>query len=935
MPKFLIPLGVLTVFALLGLGAWSMLDASADVLESSTGPRATTNTESPTDVSSADNAPQVPRMTAMPPQRKSFRAAPDEIIGRVFNAANELLAGARVSLTPVAPLPAQYFSGTTLRCVTNTDGEFRCKTIENAHYAVVAEAASHQPRLIKSVSSGSVVDIELLAGAVLDVKVLDLADDSPLAGVEVQITRGTELPPAKATTAADGLLHFDELVPGSFEGSLFATMHLDLLRVPVVITSTAQEVHCWRLGRGKQVRGVIRSARGAQPIRGALVAEGRKRARSDDDGRYVLQGLPAHGISIEVHADSWQTASDYVDLAGSRVFATRDFTLQPSGVIAGVVLDPAGNPVQGARVAPLQCHGDSYVYNLDDSGLRTATTGVDGRFVVSGFQPREAKTYAVRAECDGWPPLISDVFALEELNPRVDIVMRLSQSVVVIQGTVVDETDQGIGGVLVIAESSPSGAAKLLPPVCTRTNADGTYSFKDIPDGVLTMEAIASGFLRGRSVVEVVGGEISGKAPKLKLRKGQVVRGVVTDSAGAPVNQAQMQIRGSSSREQTTSAVDGSFSMLVVGAPPWSVSATAPHYEQYNEAKTFPDAENLVKITLKPATMIRVAVRERGNSRPLDSFSLKAIDADSTQSAQRKSENRSRFGRSLEPVEMVVRAGEQIILAHADGFLPSELRVDVPAGTIKDLGMMELDRGVTLDGVVHLANGSPIAEARLLARGILQGIPEDSYRELGQSGNDGWVQSSGLRPGVYDLVIETEVAPLLALNNFRLDAESGSNLDLLVTPETHLILSALRDHPPSKGARENSGNWIKELSVGSFEFNSEFFQSRPGSRLIDNSQTNVNYSITAQAGTVIGFVQGTTDPVHGRLWHAKPQLVRRGRGADLRAAFSRLPKGTYTVELKLGERVLAQHTITLKGEQIVQHQFDVRTKPPAPAPVGR
>lgn len=945
MSKTFVAFACLAALALLGVGAWTMLEEapSTDALLSGQDASAATMQGQPI-AEENRNQPDASQMSAVALRREELRAAKDEIAGRVYSSEGALIADAKVTLTAVPPHVSQNYLFAPFECSTNADGVFRAKTLVGARYALVVTAAGHQPSARQPIYSGTVVDFDLLLGARLSVVVTDAVDGSPIEGVRVKITRANArtdpnrigLPACSGTTSNDGRVHFDELVPGTFECSLLAKAHADLNDESIDILAASEGAPTtekrWQLQRGKQVRGVVRSANLREPIAGAIVAWEHKQTLTDKQGAYVLQGLPAAALSINALALGWIAASADANLQGTRLAVNRDFLLQPAGVIAGIVLDPDGNPMAGARVSPVHAYNlGQHVYDIDAHNQRTVTTGADGRFEVSGFPLHDKPEYAARAALKGWPTQISQVVALDANAPRAEVTIRMARPSAVLQGLVVDEADQPIADAVLLAYCyGRVGGDQSVTNFSTHTLQDGAFIFASLPDGTVNMEASAPGFTRARGGIEIVAGQPQGKPPRLVLRRGQTVQCLVLDADGKPVDQSSIQVRSAGIREYSTTGADGTCSLIVVGTPPWSVTVTAPRHEEWRNTKFFPDADNLLKITVQRGTLFKLAVRERGSMRPLDEFHVRTFEVASVPNAKAINDpNRARFSRTAEPVEVAVQQGKWRVVVSADGFLPSEITADAPLGIVTDLGVIELDRGVSLDGVVRLRDGGPVQNARVLTRALINGIPDAAFRELGRSDQDGWVHRAGLRPGTYDIAVESELAPLVVYSNMRIDAEQGRNLDLELVTQTKLTLSTRRD-PVQQTAPSNRIQNLGESFASNFEFNGD--PSELSSMRWSNSRPRQGYSyvITEQHGALISFEQGPKDPVAGTAWIAVPRLTQPARGRDLLATIAKLPKGDYRIEVKLNDASQAQHALTLSDDGPMRHQFDLRSaKPPA------
>lgn len=229
-----------------------------------------------------------------------------------------------------------------------------------------------------------------VSGTVVDV------DGAPISGAEVRV-QGTE---SVATTAADGTFRLDAVstqalvLEVSASGRAAATINLAAGTGSAAITATLR-------GEGaagtRVVSGLVRGA-GGEPIAGASVrVQGSAAAvTTDEDGFFILPGVPAAGATLEVSAPDHQPTTAPVGAGeGAVKLALTPSTPPPAEptvapgarTVSGRVTDETtGDPVIGAIV---QVAGTDL----------TAISDENGRFEIAGVAAEEA---ALSIEATGY-----------------------------------------------------------------------------------------------------------------------------------------------------------------------------------------------------------------------------------------------------------------------------------------------------------------------------------------------------------------------------------------------------------------------------------------------------------------------------------------------------------------------------------------------------
>jgi protocatechuate 3,4-dioxygenase beta subunit len=168
-------------------------------------------------------------------------------------------------------------------------------------------------------------------------------------------------------------------------------------------------------------------------------------AVADDDGRFVLPGLPAGSISLQLSAAGRAPLElEPFKVSAGAVTDRGEILLAAGGLLAGTVVDPQGAPVPGARVTAvsvmLGARGqpneiEQVLAQLRDSGeSAVVTSDAEGRFELGGLIGGNVSLLAAR---DGFEPAL-----VHELAPgRRDVVLPLD-ALAVLDVLVVDRASR-------------------------------------------------------------------------------------------------------------------------------------------------------------------------------------------------------------------------------------------------------------------------------------------------------------------------------------------------------------------------------------------------------------------------------------------------------------------------------------------------------------
>jgi TonB-linked SusC/RagA family outer membrane protein len=264
-------------------------------------------------------------------------------------------------------------------------------------------------------------------------------------------------------------------------------------------------------GKGRDISGVVTDA-DSNPVANAsvTVGGGGPSATTGADGAFRLPGVATSNVTIEVTADGF-SAKVVPVLGAATALQMQVVLVKPQAAapapqapsvtrsIGGVVTDAAHGPIANATV---RVHGTQL----------GAVTGADGTFTIPGVALGDV---ALDVEAAGQPPTSVTVPA-----DRVAIVVAVGAAQAgpvaakrTIKGKVVDPTS---GDAVVAAQVEIAGH----PESTVFTEADGSFTFENVPAGRVTLDITAPE--RESHVIDVAPDQNTVSVP-LGLAKGEQI----------------------------------------------------------------------------------------------------------------------------------------------------------------------------------------------------------------------------------------------------------------------------------------------------------------------------------------------------------------------------------------------------------------------------
>ncbi len=599
---------------------------------------------------------------------------------------------------------------------------------------------------------GAPVEVVLDRGVSLagNVRMLGQDGDQPFAGAVVRAYReGDEGPAVVARADAEGLFRIEHLHPGSHRVEVMENGAETLRRVGVPAPTEGLTLRVRALA---SLEGVVRDAHGAA-ARGAtvlLAGSGVWPARTLtvlDDGRFVAPNLPGGVYELRASRDDAVAEPLAPLLLDPGQHREVTLSLGPGATLGGVVLDgQTRRPVAGAEVVV----GEETLSTTP----RAVRTGSDGAFRVAGLL-RRGHQLAVRAP--GYAPQMG--VAVTPGGPRTEVVLDRG---VTLEGRVIDGSGRPVAGARIEVDSQdlegraavwsgstaafreslfeaqvrgprplvPSGElgvtvgrVPLVPVVPVPmgvtaertaagfvTAADGTFTLRDLPPGVVTVRAEHPLYVRAESEARVV--RAAETAPlEITLHTGGTIDGRALTERGFPVPGLQIEARCEALAHpvRVFTQRDGSFRVPSVRGRVALVAFLGARVAARTEVEVADDQVAPVTLTL-PGALRRVTGRvvdPRGF--PVDgaSLSLTTLDRAALGTATTISTPDGSFDTLVGghgAIEVSVRHPE---------FAPRNLRVDDPGRPLR----VEMSPGASLRFALR-SDGCLAAEARVELRTV-------------------------------------------------------------------------------------------------------------------------------------------------------------------------------------------------------------------------
>ncbi|MCW5808201.1 MAG: carboxypeptidase regulatory-like domain-containing protein, partial [Deltaproteobacteria bacterium] len=260
--------------------------------------------------------------------------------------------------------------------------------------------------------------LSLVAGAAVSGRVLD-DKGAPVAGARVRYAGASDWTQQSndrldaAMSGGDGSFAFDALPAGTFR---FIATHGDLAPGTSALVTldgrTARDNVTIQMALGAVVRGRVvdgsknplASARVRVGVASArMIAEGPRQAFTDAKGAFEIKGVPRKPMSAVALHESGSSQTMPVDTTNGDAEVT--LVVDVTGSIAGIVVDPQGNPMEGVQVSAGpnldSARGEVAITQWRLRGFPQELTDAGGKFTLTGLAPGDYTVTAAPAASAG------------------------------------------------------------------------------------------------------------------------------------------------------------------------------------------------------------------------------------------------------------------------------------------------------------------------------------------------------------------------------------------------------------------------------------------------------------------------------------------------------------------------------------------------------
>jgi hypothetical protein len=666
---------------------------------------------------------------------------------------------------------------------------------ENAAPATIVDIEASAPGYLQGegkidlASGRTEVDIELEKAPEISGTIFD-PDGTPLPGSLVRLTPGVEMP-GPFEVIDRGLIFLGVSLSdleGKFRFSGFRTANkTDEYQVladhPLYARGFSSKFKLAeksgstsgidvRLARGCKVKGTVTD--GAQPVPGATVRLSKKAPKQDAQAQQMnmffgMLGLPKGGDVVyssreggfeydRVLPGSYVVTAEALGFTDSSQMPVAlepgdekevSLVLNPGGEISGVVVDPAGSAIEGARVRLLRVpQGEDKnekmileTQKLFGGSYKSTRSKDDGVFRIQGLP---AGTYTLSVEHAGYSPREVQDISPGQGEQRIALLPAASLS-----GLVVDAANRQpithfqVRVKLLGSEEAPKAGQEDFDISYLRSDReyhdiDGRFLRDDLDGGKYEVKVTSTGYSPSRAeIVLPPGGAVE---QQFSLAQAGRIRGVVLDLATqAPISGAKV-----------------------------GLSKKGPRQEKDRGS----EAENRSRRQRKED---RAGGNEKGDGAPKDEdaramgeFFLDEWTGESTHSGE--------DGSFL--LEGVLPEPQRVVASHASHI--TEWKEGVEAGPGQEVAITFLLRsGLTVSGKVSDSKGQAMEGRFLFLRGASEANAQ--VRKSTVSGKGGEFQIGGLEKGSYRLVITNSGDGTREPQSREIDLrESESGLDIRV-----------------------------------------------------------------------------------------------------------------------------------------------------------
>lgn len=696
-----------------------------------------------------------------------------DLIGWLSDDRGESVADGKVTLTYEEDVP-EGEDPPTLVTASSSSGLFEFEQVPPGRWTLMAEKADYGSTSIPSVRIDPAVrngPIQMALGPELKLSGRVQFEGRPISGARVSVLRNQvgihggetfqlRIPYGDATTNGEGAFEIGQLPPAKMtlrvEAESFArhqqevTVREGLGALSVDLNSESVIAGALRNELGHPVEGAEMTLR----VPGSKDKEPYAKVKSGAGGEFLFSRLPANRL---FHL--FVKAKNYADLGPIDVRSgttTNVIVLTTGGAIMGRVTDfDTGGPVAGIRVVAVS-------QDLPNQVLLSSKSNSRGFYRIARL-PQGIYNVVINSDRLTSEPREGVKVPTNGVAGGTDFVVYPGLT---IEGTVVDgESRERIPNANVTVQSRVGPGLLTARNTNTHTDESGNFMFRNLPQGVYSLQASAEGYMQGVGEdssrrVELLRGATASPV-EIPLYPGGVIEGIVTDPRGTAIDDAVVQLfhaSGTPSRINvgpftTRTTLSGRF--IMEGIPIHNevflqVSAVADGWAKdksepvvLNSNQRFRQAN----VTLTGGGNVEVMVRDTGGmgipeaNVNLSHGGFPGDPAPSDWSTKTNQEGRAFFS-SIPPGRVNVGVSKS-------GYLGGGGSANVADGEMQIL-RIQLEEALTMTGRIQDDRGVPLTSGQVVLRAEAGASGGGST----SIGNDGTFEISSLGKGTFGVQID-------------------------------------------------------------------------------------------------------------------------------------------------------------------------------------
>lgn len=500
---------------------------------------------------------------------------------------------------------------------TNVNGIYVVTGLAPNTYTVTADRFGFAPNTV-----GAIVTSDATANADINISrihgdiqgsVVD-TEGNPIVNCEISVrltdTNGVII--SAVLTNNSGQFSFLDVNPGSYLLNA-KVAGFQTKTVPVIVVAgQVTEVVINLSDAFGAVQGIVVESDSGNPIDGAritvtdaagiLVATG----ISESNGQFFITNLPLGSLNVSASKRGFGITTKGIIIQEGQIAETRLELVSDPGTLSGTIINQlTGNPISGATIK---------IIDSTQSTVISVLSADDGMYAVSGLAPGR---YQVNVTAVNFDTNLSGVFIFAD-ETTIDNVA-LTPDPGSLTGTVTSFST----GIPIPNASITVRAFGVSGPIIavSVTDNEGRYLVNNLPPGVYTVIANASGFGTAEASEEVFSNQVSIQNLVL-LSRVSVVQGIVTDQGGTPLEDTLISLAkdGTSVVAEVQTDINGRYFINEIDAGSYTIVALNIDYQQSLQSFTVaPDATATVNFVLagNPGTIAgRVTDRLTGLAIP-------------------------------------------------------------------------------------------------------------------------------------------------------------------------------------------------------------------------------------------------------------------------------------------------------------------------------